>query len=155
VELWGSISKNDHRNVIILGLQNDQLTDFRIEQLKQYLQKMAKLLPNFTRAEIQVDYALNKFYEENDLRWLPDCFSHFVDYYHLISPKAYKSYYTKEDLLLVPAHSVKELENGWIEIISYADPLSYDQPQTRERIIEMTGYLNAHRLDRKKVAAGV
>jgi hypothetical protein len=154
-KLRASISRNPKRNVIVVGMGNKVLRELNIETLIEYGKTIANLLPHFHNLQIQVDTNLNEFYEEQDLEWLPDCFGNFLDFYHLMSPQAYEPYFTQSVLLTIPAHCVKELDHGWIEIISYADPLSYDQPQTRERIIEMTGYLNAHRLDRKKVAASV
>jgi hypothetical protein len=151
----GSIARGKVHNTVVLGMANPTLSNLDLEQLLTYIRSFAKLLPNFYRAELVTDYKINEYYAEQNLKWLPECFGNFLSWYHLLSPLAYEPYYTREELLGVPAHCVRELDNGWIEIISYADPLSYDQPQTRERIIEMTGYLNAHRLDRKKVAASV
>jgi hypothetical protein len=151
----GSINRGDWRNTVLLRMANSQLKKVELPILFNYLKEIAELFPKFLFAEIKPDMQIADYYNENDLEWLPACFGNFLNWYHLLSPLAYAPYYTREELLAVPAHRVRELDNGWIEIISYADPLSYDQPQTRERIIEMTGYLNAHRLDRKKVAAGV
>jgi hypothetical protein len=151
----GSIARGKVHNTVVLGMANPTFNSLNLEQLLSYTRSLAKLLPNFYRAEIVTDYQLNEYYTEQKLEWLPECFNDFLSWYHLMSPLAYEPYYRREELLAVPAHQVRELDNGWIEIINYADPLSYDQTETRGRIIAITNYLNAYRLDRKKVVAEV
>jgi hypothetical protein len=53
----------------------------------------------------------------------------------------------------VPAYQVKELENGWFEYFSYSQPYDYAAPESRERVIAMTNYLNERRRDWKEEAA--
>jgi hypothetical protein len=154
-KLRASISRNPKRNVIVLGMGNKVLRELNVETLIEYGKTIANLLPHFHNLQIQTDVNLNEFYEEADLEWLPDCFGNFLDFYHLMSPVAYEPYYSCAELLAVPAHHVRELENVWIEIITYREPLSYDQPEIRKQIIKMTEYLNTHRLDRKQIVATV
>jgi hypothetical protein len=121
----------------------------------KYAGEVATLLPNFTRVQIYTDYKLNEYYESQNLPWLPECFGNLVGWYYLISPLGYSPYFSPEEMLNIPAHQVRELENGWIEVISYPDPLAYDQPEARTGIITITNYLNAHRKDWQKAAIRV
>jgi|GEM_PF-3325511 len=60
---------------------------------------------------------------------------------------------SREEMLNILAHQVREWDSGWIEVISYPDPLAYDQPDSRAKIVEITNYLNAIRHNGQKPLA--
>jgi hypothetical protein len=151
----GSVSRGDWRNTVLLRMANSQLKKIELPVLFNYLKELAELFPQFLFAEIKTDLQIADYYSEIELEWLPDCFGNFLSWYHLLSPLAYTPYYTRKELLEAPVHCVRELENGWIELISYADPLSYDKAETRKQLVEITEYFNAHRHDRVKAPATV
>ncbi len=151
----GAIAKGDSRNTLTLGLTNQTLGELDLPRLIDYTLELAKLMPKFERAEISAEAKPGDFYKLEQLKWLPECFNSFLKWYHLINPLGYEPYFSREEMLNIPAHQVRELENGWIEIISYPDPLAYNQPEARAKVIEITNYLNAHRRDWQKAAAQV
>lgn len=129
------------------GSSPDAATGERLSTLVTLTHRVAYLLPAFTRALAGSDQSPADLIEAEHLPNLPGCFV-YVAWYHLVSPLGYERFYTQEDLLRAPAYSVRELEQGWIEIVSYADPWSYATRETQERIIALTHYLDQCRRDR-------
>ncbi|HEX9413457.1 MAG TPA: hypothetical protein VF916_08115, partial [Ktedonobacterales bacterium] len=84
---------------------------------------------------------------------LPNLLGRNLQWYYLLAPQAYTSTYTREALLNATAYMVREDERGWIELLSYEDPLSYSEPTTEQHIVELTRYLDAHRGDRPAPSA--
>lgn len=142
-----AISRGDWRNTVLWSMGNRQWPQVNTNYWFGYIYELAALFPKFLMAEIKFRSDGAALYQHYNLSYVPTCFGDTVDWYHLISPAGYEPYYTRAELLAAPAHCVRELDNGWIEIISYADPLAYDQPVARERIVAMTEYLNALRHD--------
>jgi hypothetical protein len=145
-----TITRGDWRNSVMLAFPNKHLRELDLNELRNYIADTAPLFPKFTMASSQLDSKIQEFYFSHKLRSVPSSFGDYVGWYSLISPTGYAPYFTREEILAVPSHSARELDNGNIEIIAYADPLSYDQPEVRERIILITEYLNAHRHDWQK-----
>ncbi len=143
----GSINRGGWRNTVRLAMANSTLEQIDLSLLKNYVSKVATLFPRFKWAEVKTDYKIKEFYQAQDLVAVPDCLGNYLNWYHLISPLGYEPYFSRAELLNIPAHQVRELENGWIEIMSYSDPLAYDQPEARARIVEITNYLNTNRHD--------
>ena len=138
----GSIARGEVHNTLVLGTANPNLARIGVDILLAYGQELAALLPVFSYSRLTTNGKPNEFYSQEKLAWLPVCFGNFLGWYHLISPLGYEPYFSRKKMLNIPAHQVRELENGWVEIISYPDPLVYDQPEARAKIIEITKYLN-------------
>jgi hypothetical protein len=149
-KLSAAITRGNWRNTVTLFLAHKVLAQLNQAELFEYVRQIVACFPKFYMANISTHLKVNEFYSQNKLKSAPPCFNNFVNWYQLISPLAYSPYFTREELLNLPAHSARELDNGNIEIIAYPDPLSYDQPEVRERIVLITEYLNAHRHDWQK-----
>lgn len=109
---------------------------------KEYLRKWRSVFPSFTNSDASADDRDNDFWlDVAKTEPLPDCFGSRLGWYHVISPKSYKSFFKREDLLNTPALSVEELDDGTICIQSYAHPLDYSKPDVTKKIIEITNYL--------------
>lgn len=115
------------------------------QTLLAFIREMATALPLFYIAYADANYNRGAFREAQNLPEIGDPFGSCLQWYYLLSPRCYSEHYTREALLGAPAWSVQEWDNGWIELISFEDPLSYATPKSQQRIIEMTRYLDSHR----------
>lgn len=112
-----------------------------------FIRQVASSLPAFYHASSMAsDTHINQFYREQGLPELPaKSFIFYLGWYYLLSPESYQQDYTAADLLAAPAYSVQDLGNGNIEMLCYEHPLQYNTPESQQRIIELTRYLDAHR----------
>lgn len=143
-----AISRVIDSDIIVMTMDDAYVTSTGPQAVVTFTQQVAEALPRFIWAHADCDPNPGRFSETHHLPRAPLCFNLGIDWYHLISPLGYAPYYTVADLLGVPALQVRQLENGWIEVLSYADPLAYDRPENRQRTVEMTAYLDQHRRDR-------
>ncbi len=110
-----------------------------------YMRQITDLLPHFHHAYARADAFVGERRRALGLPELPKSLDYSVDWYYLLTPAQYERDYTRETLLAAPAVSVREPKPGWVELICYEDPLSFEQPATLQRIVELTRYLDTHR----------
>lgn len=148
--MLASISKNPLQNTATLVLgRNDFPSAEQTDTLLSFAKHMMRCFPLFSWAKGRTDPAVNEFYDSKNLLRVPSCFMNYLAWFHLISPLGYGPYFDREDLLNMPAYDVQELEDGIIQVITYKDPLDFASEESRQRIIEITNYLNHRRKDWK------
>jgi hypothetical protein len=147
--LKASVSCSPLSNVIILDLADEDFTKVDETTIKTFARNMAQTLPAFSNAGIDADPVPDDFYAAQKLRQLPDSLNWCLKWYTLVSPRGYAKYFERADLLATPAKTVTELDNAWIEMVAYANPFAFANFTTRQRIIEITNYLNDKRKDKK------
>lgn len=122
------------------------------EAILQWLHFVASRFPNFTDASATTALDMRRFIDQHQLPSPPIPLS--LGWAHLLTPKVVAYRYDSIDAFLAaPAHRVRQRvrqveQDGLIELVVYADPLTYDQPESQERIIAVTRYLDAHRHER-------
>lgn len=131
---------------LIVRIMTDALQGEGEAQLLPFIRRLTHDLSQIYLVNTGVqDPKLTQFYSANDLPNLPKCLSNKLRWYYLLSPASYAEAYTAEVLLNAPAYSVRDVGNGMIEMICYESLLGYDTPEARQRVIDLTRYLDAHR----------
>lgn len=148
--LDASISKHKLVNKLRLEvlLEREQV---KIETLLAFYQKLAEALPAFEKGDAVCDMPVREIYEKFDIEYAPPCFTSQLGWAHIISPRGYSKYFTKEELLVIPdVFFVQEKTNGNILIQFYEHPFDYDKPGNIEKIKKAVRYLNQTRRDWKE-----
>jgi hypothetical protein len=143
-----SISRNPTQNTLTFNFAPEYLQTLDLAGLLDFIRKIANLFPRFGSASLDGFRKRSSVPALDQLRDLPISFGLVVTFYKLLSAAVYEEYFKKEDLLNAPFQHVAELENGWLELIAYSDPLAYNTPETQEKIVEITRYLNNCRFDK-------
>ena len=148
--LTSRINRSPNINSLRLEPDTNYLAQLNPPVIINYSVQLADLLPNFGRCRISVS-SLVSVPAVSSLPALPDCFALAIGWYHLISSRSYELYYSQQDLLNAPAYKVQKLDNGWVEMYVYPNPLDYDKPENLQRLTETANYLNACRRDKDKL----
>lgn len=134
------------RNGITALIQDTVLNSNIQVSLVPFLRQISAIMPDFYETfGLGFGGDRSRLYREHGLPKLPRCLNGYLDWYYLLSPDSYQQDYTATDILAAPAYSVHDLGSGLIEMICYAHPLQYNAPESQQRIIELTRYLDAHR----------
>lgn len=144
--LDGSISRQPSQCTIRLVPDEAYLgngSDLLLDLARQWV----AALPAPSWGRILADEAVPAVYDQAGLPWLPDCFAAFTGWLHVLPRRGYEKWFTRRDLLEAPAHKVTEHDDGTIYLQVYEDPLAYGDAAYRERIVELTTYLNERRQD--------
>ena len=145
----GSVSKNIRVNKVRIEAMLEE-KDATVDKLLTYFEKITSVLPEFEKGDAGCDLMIRSVYEKFDIESAPPCFTSQLAWAHIISPRGYKDYFSKEELLAIPEVSlIKELEDDKILIMIYDYPFDYDKPENIEKIKKVTTYLNERRLDWK------
>ncbi|MEM8637572.1 MAG: hypothetical protein AAGG51_01955 [Cyanobacteria bacterium P01_G01_bin.54] len=157
-ETFSTLSSTERSSIIQLvskrkylkksGVQVSQATN----QAISFVSELSSILKNFNVASISGEFPSNlaDFYNDNDIRWVPNCFDNFLTWMHFLHPSYYTKYLTREDILKMPAQEIQEWENGIIQVQMFDHPFNYDAPENRQIIVEASEYLNErHRVFRE------
>jgi hypothetical protein len=145
-----TLSKNPLQNTITLDIHENFLKEVGIEPVTKIIIQLAKCFPRFHWGVASVDDDISEFYDSQDLPHVPECFKYFVSWLHIVSPLGYEKYFNREDFLGVPAYEVLEWDNGIIQIMTFENPLAFGIAENRQRVIDVTHYLNERRKDWKQ-----
>lgn len=143
----GGIAQFGDLNSVTFSLSEHYLDDRGIQAAGAFLLHLVAPLAHPRWGWCKVDRHVTHiadFYADRKLRTLPECFGAYLGWRHVLSPAGYAPYFERDTLLQTPAWRVHEDEQGLIELVMYADPLSYNTAQTQQHIIDITTYLNTH-----------
>ncbi|PWJ42699.1 hypothetical protein [Sediminitomix flava] len=145
----GFIEKGITR-ITFYNLQED-LTSAHFREYDDFFTKLYQSLPNKAGYVCYVDVGNHKrFFREHDLRkykCYSDPFMNQTFFWHCITPPSiYEKYNTKEQLLGCPFYSIKELEEGHLDIQQFDEPLEITSEKSLNYLHEVRKYLSENNL---------
>ncbi|MBC7798592.1 MAG: hypothetical protein H7Z37_17110 [Pyrinomonadaceae bacterium] len=112
-------------------------------QMINFLQRLTRTLPDFHWGRINAFENIADFYAQNSLAPLPECFNYYLGWFSLLHPKGYKPFYNQKDLLKIPAFRIDNLPDENLAIWAYDKPLQFSETSNKQKIVQITKYLNA------------
>jgi len=142
--LLASIYREPNGNVVQCNPDNRYVATVPPESIRNFSIKIAAFLTGlqFICADPDTEHTV---YEKNNLIEMPSQMGAFLGWYNVITPAAYSLYYTREAMLQIPTYQVREMNNGWIEIINYPHPLDFTKPDAVQNIVAASTYLRQNR----------
>jgi hypothetical protein len=136
------------RSMVNWSVDEERMRGQDPEAILAWLRFVATCWPHFTDGSAQGAFDMRRFTEQHQLPSPPKPL--MLGWAHLLTPDVVAYNYESIDVFLqAPAYRVRKLtDSGLFELVVYADPLGYDEPESQQRIIEVTRYLDAHRHER-------